>query len=99
MTNPLLQIYHGDGMTCVFNPHQAACQLRGQVDDPTVTPDVDDCQSRCPNIARTDRDIAVIRARRDELRTILDEELAPPIRRQREQLELDRLNTVLERHK
>lgn len=99
VTNPLLQIYHGDGMTCVFNPHQAACQLRGRVDDPTVTPDIDDCQPRCPSIARTDRDIAVIRVRRDELRSILDEELAPPIRRQREQSELDRLNTVLERHK
>ncbi len=43
MGNPLLQIHHGEGMTCVLNPATAACQLRGTVDDPLVTPDTDDC--------------------------------------------------------
>jgi hypothetical protein len=38
LANPLLKIFHGDGMTCVFDPQQAACQLRGTADDPTVTP-------------------------------------------------------------
>jgi hypothetical protein len=46
--NPLLQIHHGDGMTCVLNPATAACQLRGNRDDPQVTPDEDDCRPRCP---------------------------------------------------
>ena len=96
--NPLLQIYHGDGMTCVFNPHEAACQLRGTTDDPLVTPDIDDCRPRCLNIARTDRDIAKIRARRSELQEVVNDTLAPPIRRQREQQELHRLNAILEKH-
>lgn len=98
VTNRLLQIYHGDGMTCVFNPHEAACQLRGHADDPTVTPDIDDCRPRCRNVARTDRDIVVIRARRDELQHVVDDELAPPIRHQRERSALERLNTILEEH-
>ncbi|MER6126867.1 hypothetical protein ABT173_30600 [Streptomyces sp. NPDC001795] len=42
--NPLLQIYRGEGMTCVFNPAAAACQLRGDADDTLVTPDTDDCR-------------------------------------------------------
>ncbi|MET7772007.1 hypothetical protein [Nocardia sp. NPDC005366] len=36
--NPLLQIHHGDAITCVFDPATAACQLRGAVEDPMVTP-------------------------------------------------------------
>ena len=99
LSNPLLQIYHGDGMTCVFNPHEAACQLRGTPDDPLVTPDIDDCRPRCQNIARTDRDIARIRARAASTPKILDDTLAPPMRRQRERQELDRLNTILEKHR
>jgi integrase len=46
--NPLLQIHHGRGMTCVLNPATAACQLRGTADDPLVTPDTDDCRPRVP---------------------------------------------------
>ncbi|GAA3353158.1 hypothetical protein GCM10017744_005210 [Streptomyces antimycoticus] len=48
-------------MTCVLNPATAACQLRGAADDPMVTPDLDDCRPKCPNIARTDRDIEHVR--------------------------------------
>jgi hypothetical protein len=86
-------------MTCVFDPKQAACQLRGDADDPMVTPDIDDCRPRCPNIARTDRDIAEIRRRRDELAVIVADPIAPPIRHRREQRELDRLDTILENHR
>jgi hypothetical protein len=96
--NPLLQIFHGEGMTCVFDPAHALCQIRGSASDPMVTPDIDDCRPRCRNIARTDRDIVTIRARRDELEEIVDDTLAPPIRRHREQQELNRLNTILEKH-
>ena len=96
--NPLLQIFPGKAMTCVFDPAHALCQLRGVVDDPMVTPDTDDCRPRCLNIARTDRDIAEIRSRRHELADIVADPLAPPIRHQREQHELDRLDTILENH-
>ncbi len=99
VTNPLLQIFHGEGMTCVFDAKQAACQLRGHVDDPLTTPDLDDCRPRCPNIARTDRDITEIQRRRDNLADIVADPLAPPIRHRREQHELDRLNTVLDNHR
>lgn len=96
--NPILQIHHGEGMTCVLNPPTAACQLRGSADDPMVTPDTDDCRPRCQNIARTDRDIAHIRQRVDELAAIVDDPLAPSIRHAREQHELDRLRAIIEEH-
>lgn len=98
LSNPLLQIHHGDGMTCVFNAHEAACQLRGAADDPMVTPDIDDCRPRCPNIARTDRDIKAVHASRNRLEEIVSDVLAPPIRHQRERIELRRLNAILEIH-
>ncbi|MBC7304355.1 MAG: hypothetical protein H5T78_25845 [Nocardia sp.] len=96
--NPLLQIHHGDGMTCVFDPAHAACQIRGTAGDPLVTPDLDDCRPKCRNIARTDRDIAVIRARHDALTTMVSDPLAPPIRHERERYELHRLATILDIH-
>jgi integrase len=96
--NPLLQIHHGEGMTCVFNPATAACQLRGSAEDPMVTPDTDDCRPRCRNIARTDHDITHIQQRADELAEIVTDPLAPPIRHAREQHELDRLRAIIEDH-
>ncbi|MGO4618032.1 hypothetical protein AB4305_31335 [Nocardia sp. 2YAB30] len=96
--NPLLRIHHGDGMTCVFEPAHAACQIRGTTNDPLVTPDLDDCRPKCRNIARTDRDILTIRARHDALTQIVADPLAPPIRHERERHELHRLRTVLDAH-
>jgi hypothetical protein len=96
--NPLLQVHHGDGMTCVFNPATAACQFRGNRDDPQVTPDEDDCRPRCPNLARTDRDAIVIWRRVSELEAIVADPLSPPIRHAREQHELGRLRAVLDTH-
>ncbi|GAA3372275.1 hypothetical protein GCM10017744_103150 [Streptomyces antimycoticus] len=96
--NPLLQIHHGEGMTCVLNPATAACQLRGSADDPMVTPDIDGCRPRCQCLARTDRDITVIQARVDELTEIVADPLAPPIRHAREQHELKRLRAIIEEH-
>lgn len=96
--NPLLQIFHGDGMTCVFEPAQARCQIRGSAEDPMVTPDIDDCQPRCRNIARTDRDITAVRARHDELADIVNDSLAPPLRHARERQELSRLAAILQEH-
>ncbi|MEU4814912.1 hypothetical protein AB0G03_04595 [Micromonospora aurantiaca] len=96
--NPLLQIHHGDGMTCVFNPATAACQLRGTADDPMVTPDIDDCRPRCPNIARTDRDITRLHDRAGELAEVVNDPLAPPIRHAREKRELDRIQAAIAEH-
>ncbi|MFF9547374.1 hypothetical protein ACF1B4_27760 [Streptomyces albidoflavus] len=96
--NPLLQIHHGDGMTCVLNPALAACQLRGSADDPMVTPDTDDCRPNCQCLARTDRDIEINEVRAAELAEIVNDPLAPAIRHAREKRELDRLLTIIEHH-
>ncbi|NEC02216.1 hypothetical protein G3I37_04565 [Streptomyces anulatus] len=96
--NPLLQIHHGPGMTCVLNPATAPCQLRGSADDPLVTPDIDDCRPQCPNLARTDRDIAYNEQQVAELEETLSNSLAPPIRHARERHELARLQAILDAH-
>ncbi|WP_411100756.1 hypothetical protein [Streptomyces sp. x-45] len=96
--DPLLQIHHGEGMTCVLNPALAACQLRGSADDPMVTPDTDDCRPNCQCLARTDRDIETNKERAAELAEIVADTLAPPIRHAREQHELDRLRAIIEHH-
>lgn len=96
--NPLLQIHHGQGMTCVLDPAQALCQLRGTIDDPLVTPDTDDCRPKCRNIARTDRDIQHLRRHHRELTAVVDNPLAPPIRHDRERHELTRLQRILDAH-
>lgn len=96
--NQLLQIHHGMGMTCVLNPQTAACQLRGAVDDPTVTPDTDDCRPQCVNLARTDRDIAHVEQQARHLAEIVADPLAPLIRHAREQHELTRLKQIIEAH-
>lgn len=98
LSNPLLQIYHGEGMTCVFDATKAACQLRGARDDPLVTPDIDDCRPSCRNIARTDRNMATVRQHRDRLATTVLDRAAPPLRHQREQRELDRIETIIKDH-
>jgi hypothetical protein len=96
--NPLLQIHHGEGMTCVLDPAQAACQLRGDIDDPMVTPDTDDCRPKCRNLARTDRDILQIQQKHDLLAHVVDDVMAPPFRHRRDRQELDRLQAILDTH-
>jgi hypothetical protein len=85
-------------MTCVLNPTTAACQLRGTIDDPLVTPDTDDCRPRYPNLARTDRDIEYVRHQMAELEEIVSDPLDPPIRHERERHELARLQAILDAH-
>ncbi|MFE2558306.1 hypothetical protein ACFXGT_20210 [Streptomyces sp. NPDC059352] len=96
--NPLLQIHHGHGMTCVFDPAQALCQIRGAVSDPLVTPDTDDCRPKCHNIARTDRDIHYLSEKHRELADLVADPFAPPIRHERELRELERLRRILHSH-
>ncbi|MDG4795453.1 hypothetical protein [Micromonospora sp. WMMD1082] len=98
VTNPLLQIFPGRGMTCVFDPAKALCQLHPAEDDIRRTPDHDDCRPTCRNIAHTDRDIAAVRHRAAQLHNIASDYLAPPIRHHRERAELDRLTAIIRRH-
>jgi hypothetical protein len=96
--NPLLQIYPGRAMTCVFDPAKALCQLRNGATDTRRTPDQDNCRPNCQNIAYTDRDIADLRARLIELQKLTGDHLAPSPRWRRERAERDRLIGILRDH-
>ena len=49
LANPLLQIFPGRAMTCVFDQTKALCQVRSAEGNPRVTPDQDDCRRDCHN--------------------------------------------------
>ncbi|WP_180289138.1 MULTISPECIES: hypothetical protein [Streptomyces] len=98
LTNPDLQIFPGQGMTCVLDPARAACRLSADERSSRRTPDIDDCRPSCVNIARTDRDIAFVQARHDELQVVVDDPLTPPIRHAREHHELARLKQIITAH-
>jgi hypothetical protein len=99
LANPALQIYPGKGMTCVFDQSKALCQLRAGSDhDDRHTPDLDDCRPSCRNIARTDRDMALIHQQAADLQNRVDDPLSPPIRHQRERRQLHRLHQVIADH-
>jgi hypothetical protein len=100
LANPSLQIYPGKGMTCVFDPTQALCQMHGaDTGDRRRTPDLDDCRPACRNIARTDRDIDAVRRHAEELKTLVEDPLSPPIRHNRERRQLEHLNQILNQHR
>lgn len=63
-----------------------------------VTPDLDDCRPKCPNLARTDRDIEHVRKQAAELAETVTDPLAPPIRHERERHELARLEQIIKVH-
>jgi integrase len=99
LANPLLQIYPGRAMTCVFDQTKALCQLRRAEGDVRVTPDQDDCRTNCQNIAYTDRDITELRDQADQLQDMLDDGfLAPSPRHRRIRAEFDRLRGVIRNH-
>lgn len=97
LDNPALQIHQGKGMTCVFDPAKAKCRL-GSTQSIQRTPDLTDCQPGCQNIARTDRDIAVLRSHLTELQDLVNDPLGPGPRRERERHELARLTAIVESH-
>ena len=98
LTNPALQIYPGEAMTCVLDPRRAACRLASDDTRTRVTPDLSDCRPNCVNIARTDRDIQVVRTQAARLRAIVEDPLAPPVRAARQRAELNRLLRILAEH-
>jgi hypothetical protein len=98
LANPLLQIYPGRAMTCVFDPAKALCQLRGNERDSRATPDQDDCRSNCVNLAYIDRDITVFRKQAKDLEVLLGEFLAPSPRYRRARAELDRVRNIIHNH-
>lgn len=59
LTNPLLQVFPGRAMTCVFDPDKALLpdsnKRKGGQDR---HPDQTDCRPNCRSKAYTDRDIA-----------------------------------------
>lgn len=96
--NPDVQIYPGIGMTCVLDPQRAACRIQRDQNDTRRTPDLSDCRPNCANIARTDRDIAVLQNQVTQLTTLVQDPLAPGPRVARERHELQRLKTIIDHH-
>ncbi len=97
LDNPALQIHEGKGMTCVFDPAKAKCRLGGG-EHVRRTPDLTDCQPGCQNIARTDRDITLVRGQAAELAELVDDPLSPGPRHERERHELTRLTAIITGH-
>jgi integrase len=98
LANPALQVFPAKGMTCVFDPAKAKCRLKATGDDTRRTPDLEDCQPGCQNIARTDRDIAELQTRAAELAALVDDPLGPEPLRRRERHELERLRAIIGEH-
>jgi integrase len=98
IANPLLQIYPGRAMTCVFDQTKALCQTRATENDVRRTPDQDDCRPNCQNIAYTDRDISELREQAAELKQMLSDYLAPSPRHHRIRAEHDRLRALIHQH-
>ena len=90
LRDPLLQVYPGDGMHCVFNAETALCARD------TTAPVLSACKTGCNNVARTDSDIETIASIAMRLR---DDRLAPPIRHARNQTVLERLEAIIDEHK
>jgi hypothetical protein len=98
LANPLLQIFPGRAMTCVFDQAKALCQVRRAQGDPRVTPDQDDCRPNCRNIAYTDCDMDQLRVEVAGIRAIVDDSLAPSPRHQRACAESERLQRIIDNH-
>ncbi|TFC17150.1 hypothetical protein [Cryobacterium sp. MDB2-10] len=95
---PAIQVFQGRGMHCVMNVATAACLTTPGGRTEVLTPDIDDCRPRCTNIARTDDDIAQVRADADRLEEVANDPLAPPIRASRERAEAARLRAIIAEH-
>ncbi|WP_220135697.1 hypothetical protein [Nocardia gipuzkoensis] len=99
LANPDLQIYQGNAMTCVLDPARAACRLADDDQGTRRTPDITNCRPTCANIARTDHDIAELQRQAEQLRVVVADPLAPPIRSMRERRELTRIEKIISDHR
>jgi hypothetical protein len=98
LSNPALQVYHGDAVTCVLDPAKALCRLRDPDDDVRRTPDLDNCRAECSNIARTDRDVEKLRIRYHARVIESENTLAPEPRRVRARQQAELLLARIETH-
>jgi len=98
LTNPLLQVFPGRAMTCVFDPDKALCQIRTSEGDRTAIPDQIDCRPNCRNKAYTGRDIAALRHEVAELKTAQRTSLAPSPRHHRLNATIERLQAIIDNH-
>lgn len=97
LKNPELQVYQGQGMTCVPQMGKQMCRTLAQ-NGAEETPDLLDCRKGCQCKAYTDRDIADLRQRSEMLREIVEDESAPPFRVEREAQELRRIRKIIDNH-
>lgn len=91
LQDPLLQVYPGRGLHCVFDRAKARCITATDDGGPVLS----GCQPDCANIARTGPDIDELRAR---LARLPDDSLAPPIRHQRTTAIRESIQSIIETH-
>lgn len=99
--NPDLRIYDGpeQSLACCFDPRKALCRRTTPGSRPSTTPDLTACDSRCVNIARTDRHIEVITAEIHQLRDEIVSPLTPEPIRPRLELRADRHQAIVDAHR
>lgn len=91
LRDPVLQVFPGKGVHCVFDRSKALCTSEDQ-----ESPHLTECRSACQNIARTDDDIAELARTLQELP---NEEMAPPIRYLRISSIRQKIRQTIETHK
>jgi hypothetical protein len=79
-------------------PAARRCKRSNDESSQHRTPDLDDCRPTCVNIAPHRPRHSVNREQVAQLRQVLEDPLAPPIRRTRERHELARLERILTDH-
>lgn len=97
LKNPELQVYHGQGMTCVPQLGKQLCRTLAKNGAEEI-PDLLDCRKGCQCKAYTDRDIDDLKMRAEILKEIVEDKSAPPFRTERDRLELERILRILENH-
>lgn len=90
LQDPVLQVFKGRGMHCVFNKATALCTKESE-----EKPFLGECRSSCSNIARTDGDILELRA---DIESLPHDPLAPPIRHRRLELIKQTLTDAVKNH-
>ncbi|WP_405718182.1 hypothetical protein [Streptomyces sp. NBC_00046] len=93
-------VYHGQGMTCVWQAATAACRkAKLTLGLPGVdTPDEAECRSTCVNLAYTDRDITELQQELVILRADAADPLAPKPRQDRAAAQAAQHLNIIERH-